>query len=82
MMSISPFAMKIRSAFSGEADARCSSLNQLICSGVESGMKMDVKICRKAGFSFPQPWRMRAASACPWATASSSRFSQPRAYEP
>ena len=52
-MSVST-SMK-RTAFAGEVEMRCSSLNQRCCSSDASGMKCDVKNWRNAGFSWPQP---------------------------
>ena len=53
--SISSKASRMRTAFSGDVVIRCSSLNHCICSGVPPGMNSEVKICRKAGLSWPQP---------------------------
>ena len=50
-------------AFSGEVVFRQSSLNQLICSAVAPGTKREVKTCRNAGLSFPQPNRARSMMA-------------------
>jgi hypothetical protein len=50
-------------AVSGEVVFRQSSLNHESCSGVPSGMKREVKICRKAGFSFPHPMRSTSMMA-------------------
>ena len=63
---MSSTARRMRAAFSGDVVLRCSSLNHCTCSAVAPGMNSEVKIWRKAGFSWPQPWRMRVstASAC------------------
>jgi hypothetical protein len=48
-----------------------------------TGMNNDVNICRKAGFSWPQPWRMRVkkASDCSMSTTD-WRLRRPRAKPP
>ena len=79
--SISVSTFMKRTAFAGEVEMRCSSLNQRCCSREASGMKCDVKNWRNAGFSPPQPISMSfsissALSRCP---SLAERRARPRA---
>src|SRR5215467_5126728 len=67
--SVPAKAAEMRAAISPETEMRCSSLNQSACSLVPSGMNCEVKSWRKAGFSLPQPSRIRVR------VAASSSFS-------
>jgi hypothetical protein len=40
---------------------RCRSVNHFVCSSLPPGMNSEVKSWRKAGFSLPQPWRIRVS---------------------
>ena len=80
-MSTSPFARKLRAASSGKHETRCRSLNQSACSLLAPGMNWVVNICRKAGFSWPHPSRIKVSIAFPAALSASvlARFFQPTA---
>ena len=80
LTSVSPVAIRLRTASSGEVEIRWSSLNQSICSLVPPGINCEVNSWRKAGFSWPQPRRTRVSIAAPCSL--SACFAQPTAYPP
>ncbi len=52
-----------RTAFSGEVDFFCNSVNQCRSSTFPSGMKIDVNNCSYAGLPVPQPTLVRVSIA-------------------
>ena len=72
---MSPMASLSRTAFSGDVVLRCTSLCQSICSDDAPGIIVEVNICRNAGLSCPQPWRMSSTMALPSALRPAARVS-------
>ena len=77
-----PKASMNRSAFSGDAEIRWSSLKDVSTSWSASGMKSPVKSWRKAGFGLPHAEPIIPIRCSPSRALSALRSFQPRAKEP